>query len=793
MIKMNLGKKKKSKKQPKLTKAEKLRINRLKRNASMAKKSSSQNTLRYTSLFENGLMHVVDNTYSRSFELGSANYVTALKDEQVNIISSYNDMINTLSAGSHFQLTLLVSKVTNAEYKAKNEFTAQGDQYATIRDELNEIIDTNYAKGFNNYNVEKYITVSTKADNDLKADSQLENMHTVMENSLMNISVPLKQISGIDRLKVMNKIMNYNKPLYGNYDDIRKSSLSTKDLIAPDSIRFKKTAIEVGDTYNSVIYLKDFPMELSDAFFKELTESGQELVITIHAQPYSVAETNKRLRAQATNIESELIKQQSKASKEGYSTDFVGRTTKEAQLDLDEVIEFIRETGDKQFSSIFLIYLKGDTEEELEENISVINSIGEKYGAVFSRLPYMQEEGFNSVLPIGKNFTDVEKTFQRDLITPNISINSPFTNVDIEHENGKYYGTNLLSKNVISIDRRDPSLDNSNGIITGVSGSGKSMTAKYEIITTLLQRPNDEVIVLSPENEYDRIAERLGGQLVKVAPKSTSHINVLDLPDDSLLYDDDDSVGLKSSFLVSLFSSLFSSLTEIQESIIDEVTIKTYQEYEKPTLNEWYEELNKIKNAEAMDLSYKLKLYITGSLDMFSHETDVDLNSRFVVYNINQLKNKFKPFGFMAVEEKIWQRVVENKAKGVTTWVYFDEIQVLLTGSASELSRERFQDLWARIRKYGGNPTGITQSIETVLATDEGRSMFFNSEFLVLLKQKASAYEMICKLENLTEQQSRFLKNPNKGGGLIVAGSSIVPFENHIPSDTELFKIMETD
>lgn len=793
MIKMNLNKKKTSKKQPKLTKAEKLRINRLKRNASIAKKTSSQNTLRYTSLFENGLMHVVDNTYSRSFELGSANYVTAVKDEQINIISSYNDMINTLSAGSHFQLTLVVSKVTSAEYKAKNEFTEQGDEYDTIRGELNDIINTNYAKGFNNYALEKYITISTKADTELKATAQLENMHSIMENSLMNISVPLKSVSGIDRLKLMNKIMNYNKPLYGNYDDIRHSQLSTKDLVAPDSIRFKKTAIEVSDTYNASIYLKDFPMELSDAFFKELTESGQELVITIHAQPYSVAETNKRLRAQATNIESELIKQQSRASKEGYSTDFVGRTTKEAQLDLDEVIDFIRETGDKQFSSIFLIYLKGDTEEQLEENINVVNSIGEKYGAVFSRLPYMQEEGFNSILPIGKNFTDVEKTFQRDLITPNISINSPFTNVDIEHENGKYYGTNLLSKNVISIDRRDSSLDNSNGIITGVSGSGKSMTAKYEIITTLLQKPNDEVIVLSPENEYDRIAERLGGQLVKVAPKSTSHINVLDLPDDSLLYDDDDSVGLKSSFLVSLFSSLFSSLTEIQESIIDEVTITTYQNYEKPTLNEWYEELNKIKNAEAMDLSYKLKLYITGSLDMFSHETDVDLNSRFIVYNINQLKNKFKPFGFMAVEEKIWQRVVENKAKGITTWVYFDEIQVLLTGSASELSRERFQDLWARIRKYGGNPTGITQSIETVLATDEGRSMFFNSEFLVLLKQKASAYDMICKLENLTDQQARFLKNPNKGGGLIVAGNSIVPFENHIPSDTELFKIMETD
>ena len=793
MIKKNSNKTKKSKKRIKLTKAEKLRINRLQRNANIAKKSSSQNTLRYTSLFENGLMHVVDNTYSRTYELGSANYVTAVKDDKINIISSYNDMINTLSSGSHFQLTLVVSKVTSEEYRNKNEFEEQGDDYDVIREELNDIINTNYAKGMSNYRMDKYITISTKADDQLKADSQLENMHSVMSNSLMKVSVPLTPTNGFERLRVMNGILNYNTPLYGNYDDIRKSQLTTKDLIAPDSIKFKKTAVEVGDTYNATIYLKDFPTELSDTLFKEISESGQELVITIHAQPYSVAETNKRLRAQATNIESELIKQQKSAYQNGYSTDFVGRTTKEAQLDLDEVIEFIRETGDKQFSSLFLVYLKGETQSELEENIKIIESIGEQHGAVFSKLPYMQEEAINSVLPIGKNYTDVEKTFQRDLITPNISINSPFTNVDIEHENGKYYGVNQISKNVISIDRRDPSLDNSNGIMTGVSGSGKSMTAKYEIITTLLQRPNDEVIVLSPENEYDTLAEKLGGQLVKVAPKSSNHINVLDLPDDSLLYDDDDSVGLKSSFLVSLFSSLFNSLTEIQESIIDEVTIKTYENYYSPTLNDWYEELNKIHNAEAIDLSMKLKIYITGSLDMFSYPTDVDLNSRFVVYNINQLKNKFKPFGFMAVEEKIWQRVVENKAKGITTWVYFDEIQVLLAGTASELTRERFQDIWARIRKYGGNPTGITQSIETVLSTNEGRAIFFNSEFVVLLKQKATAFKMIVELENLTEQQANFLKNPNKGGGLIIAGNSIVPFENHIPSNTELYKIMQTD
>lgn len=738
-------------------------------------------------------MHIVDDHYSMTYELGSTNYATATNEEQINIITQYNSMINTLSNDQHFQLTLVVSKIDEQEYRLQNEFPLQKDKYDSLRKELNEMIMTNYQKGLNNYQIDRYITIGTKAENKVKALGKLENTHTLMANTLASIEVPIKSLSGLDRLRVMNKILNPDKPLYGNFGDIQRSMLTTKDLIAPTSLKFTKTAIDIEERFTQVLYLRGFPMELSDHLFKDLAECGQELVITIQAQPYSIMETNKRLRAQATNVESEVIKQQKVAYKEGYSPDFIGRATKEAQADLDEVIKFVRETGDKQFSSIFLIYVTGKTLEERDENARMIKAIGEKYGAIFAFLGYLQEEALNSILPIGMNFTDCEKTYQRDLITPNLSINSPFTTVDINHFKGKFYGINLFSNNIIAINRRDPSMDNSNGLITGISGSGKSMTAKYEIITTLLKNPEDEVIILSPDNEYDELTQIFDGQLVKIAPKTKQHINILDLPDEEWLETDDDPIGLKSSFLVSLFSSLFENISEIQESIIDEVTIKTYRQHQYPTLHDWYQILATINNEEAQDLAYKLKLYITGSMDIFAHKTNVDLTSRFTVYNISQLKNKFKPFGFMALEEKIWQRVVENNAKGITTWVYFDEIQVLLSGTSSEITREKFKDIWARIRKYGGNPTGITQFIDTVLTTEEGRSMFFNSEFLVLLKQKKFAINIIKQHYNLTEQQEQYLKTPAKGSGLIIAGNTIVPFENTIPKETELYRIMQTD
>lgn len=791
----NLFNQKKSKKQPPLSKHEKLKLKRLKTNANRAKKTSSQNTLKYTSLFENGLMNIVDDNYSMTYELGSTNYATATFETKQTIFEKYNSMINTISDEEHFQLTILVSKVHSKEYQQKNEFELQGDDYDYLREELNHLIHENYQNGYNNYQIDRYITISTKAENKKKALGKLKNTETLLASSLAPIEVPIRQQTGLERLSLFNKILNYDKPLYGNFDDIKKSCLTTKDLIAPQSLKFSQSGVEVGERFNQVLYLKEFPMELSDGLFKDLSTCGQELVITIQADPYSIIETSKRLRMQATSIESEVIKQQKIAIKDGYSPDFIGRTAKETQEDLNEVINLVRETGDKQFSSIFLVYITGKTKEERTENSRIIKALGEKYGANFETLDYLQEEALNSVLPIGKNYTDCEKTFQRDLITPNLSVNSPFTTVDINHKKGKFYGINLFSHNIISIDRRDESMDNSNGLITGVSGSGKSMTAKYEIVTTLLNNPKDEVIVLSPDDEYNDLPEKLDGQLIKIAPNTKHHINILDLPKKEDLKDGDDPVGLKSSFLVSLFSSLFESVSEIQESIIDEVTIETYQKHEKPTLLEWYEvlETKTFNNEEALDLTQKIKMYITGSMDIFSKETNVNLNSRFIVYDISQLTTKFKPFGFMALEENIWQRVVKNNAKGITTWVYFDEIQVLLSGKSSEISREKFKDIWSRIRKYGGNPTGITQFIDTVLETPEGRSMFFNSEFIVLLKQKKFAIEIIKQHYNITEQQEQYLKTPKKGSGLIIAGNAIVPFENTIPSSTELYKIMQTD
>ncbi|WP_143069096.1 VirB4-like conjugal transfer ATPase, CD1110 family [Lactococcus garvieae] len=779
----------------KLSKAEQRRIKRLEKNVS----PTAQHTLHYKALFENGLMHVTGQRYSQTFKLGELNYTTATEDEQSNIATKYNDAINSLSEKETFQLTLIVSKRTKAEYLKEQAYDLQGDQFDVLRNEENELIEDAYEKGRNNYKIMRFITLSTEAEDLESARRRLENISEPFAQEMLEIDATFEPLDGLERMQVLSEILRPNVPLYGDFDDIRLSNLTTKDLVAPQFIDFSKSNVdfEIENRLCKDIYLRDFPRKLSDIMFKDLTATEQEMVITIHAKPYSISETNTRLRNQATDVEAEAIRREKKALENNSSPQYIARTTKENQNDVEKTIEFVSKTGDKQQLSTFIVHFSGKTREELHQNEAKINGVADKFGAVFAPLYMVQEEALNSTLPLGENFVDIEKNYVRDLITPNIAINSPFTSADVQHKNGKLYGINSLSKNNILINRKDDSLDNGNMGIVGPSGTGKSVTAKNEIISTLLKNPKDEVIVVDPEREYLPLAEYFGGEVVKIAPGSPSTINILDLPEESGLFSDDDPIANKSDFLLSLFTSLFHTVSEEQETIIDEVTTTTYDRFKvqgkTPNLRDWYDVLQENDDPEAVELAKKLKLYVTGSLNMFSGTTNINLKNRFTIYDIYNLKNKFKPFGFMTVLDRIWNKVVENKLKGITTWVYLDEFHLLIDSNQVPVLRQKAEEIWARIRKYGGFPTFMTQSTERMLQTPEGRSVFLNSDVLILLRHKKKDVRKLLVQEfGLTEKQENYLRTAPKGGGVIVAGSSAIPFSNTIPSYTQLYALMNT-
>jgi hypothetical protein len=779
----------------KLSKSEARRIKRLEKNVS----PTAQNTLRYKALFENGIMHTVENRYSQTFQLGELNYTTATEDEQSNIATKYNDAINSLSEKETFQLTLVVSKRTKAEYLKEQAYALQNDCFDVLREEENDLIVDAYEKGRNNYKISRFITLSTEGVDLENARRRLENISEPFAQEMLEIDATFEPLDGFGRMQVISDVLRPNIPLYGDFEDIRLSSLTTKDLVAPQYIDFSKSNVdyEIDGRFCKDIYLRDFPRKLSDTMFKDLCATEQEMVVTIHAKPYSISDTNSRLRDQATDVEAEAIRREKKALENNQSPQYIARTTKENQNDVEKTIEFVSKTGDKQQLSTFIVHFSGETREELQQNEAKIKGVADKFGAVFAPLYMVQEEALNSTLPLGENYVDIEKNYVRDLITPNIAINSPFTSADVQHKNGKLYGINSLSKNNILINRKDDSLDNGNMGIVGPSGTGKSVTSKNEIISTLLKNPNDEVIIVDPEREYLPIAEYFDGEIVKIAPGSPNTINILDLPEESGLFSDDDPIANKSDFLLSLFTSLFHTVSEEQETIIDEVTTTTYDRFKQkghtPSLRDWYGVLCENHDPEAQELANKLKLYVTGSLNMFAGETNINLKKRLTVYDIYNLKNKFKPFGFMTVLDRIWNKVVENKLKGITTWVYLDEFHLLIDSNQVPVLRQKAEEIWSRIRKYGGLPTFMTQSTERMLQTPEGRSVFLNSDVLILLRhKKKDVRQLLVKEFGLTEKQENYLKTAPKGGGVIVAGSSAIPFSNTIPANTQLYKLMNT-
>lgn len=759
------------------------------------KAATTQNSLQYKYLYENGIMHVVEDVYSRTYDLLPITYTTATDTEQKIILSQYNSALNQLSNNDHFQLTLLVKKTPKGEYMEENAYAPRTDGFDHFREEFNTIIEDNYDKGHNNFKVGRFITLSTHAANQRDARRNLESMSDNFSEELRAIKSGLTPLEAMERLQVMNDILRPGAPLYGDYSDLEKQKLRSQDLIAPGVLNFNrpgKISFGINDKEGEVLFLRDYPRNLSDSMFKELTEAGIEMVLTIHGSPYSIAETNQSLRTASMDVEGEVLKQRSKSSHKGSGGDYIARGTREYYEDVNEQIDFVTETGDTQFSTTIMVYTWADNSDELRHNIQQINAVGKKFGANFEPFYLTQEQALNSILPLGKNYMDFEKSFVRDLLTPNLSVNSPYTSQDIQHKGGKFYGINLLSKNNILINRMSDELKNSNGGIMAVSGGGKSFAAKNEIISTLLARPKDEVIILDPEREYIPIAKEFKGQVVHVGPGSPVSINALDLEDTEGLGIEGNPIADKANFLLSIFGNILGRITPTQRTLIDRVTKEVYRQYDKPNLQDWFGVLKENQSEEARDLVGGLGIYIEGSLNMFAKNTNVDLNSRLTIYDTNSLKNEMAVFGYMVILDKIWNKVVENRRKGIVTWVYIDEFQILINPNQIQQLREAASNIYARIRKYGGNPTFMTQSAETMAATLEGRNIMFNSDFLILLQQKSGVLKALIEEFNLTDKQASYLSSPAAGAGLIIAGSNIIPFSNKIPKQTALFKLMDT-
>lgn len=774
-----------------LTKEEKERAKQLKK----ALKASTQNTIKYTSLFEDGLMHIDGEEYSKTWELGDANYLTADEEEKLDIIDYYVEALNGLDSDNTYQL-LIINRPVPSTLLSQITYELEGDNRDIFRQEYNDIITARFATDQNNFKVEKFITVSTQSRDRKQAYRKLNDVENHFAKQFQVVDIPFKSLNGTNRLNIFADLLRGNPYLNVDYKDVRISNLTTKSFIAPGRIFFQEDQFLMDKQYCRVLFARSFPAFLNDRLIKSITDIGIELAITIHAKPYDVADAVKKVNTAEAGVKMDMVKSQTVAAEKGISGSLAVSSV--AQATAEEAEKWKTEINDndqKMFSGVFAVMLKADTPEELADYTSRVKQAGRKHVVEFEEIYYHQEEALNTMLPIGKTYLDVKRRFMRDMTTTNIATQIPFTNTDLQSNSplANYYGQNQISNNIITLDRQRD-LETASGVILGSSGSGKSVFVKTnEVIPAILRFPNDRVIIVDPEEEYVDIGRAFDAQVIDIYPGTKTHFNLMDIPDQDKLRDEDkDFVGQKSSLIMGLFENILQEVTDDDISLIDRVTRLCYEQItdRTPTLKDWHDILLEQPEEEAQSLALKSESYTKGSQDIFAYETNVDLNKQVVIFNLKKLSGKLKPFALMVIQDYVWQHVVEHKGEFVTR-VYFDEMQYQFE---TDDQATFFTNMYARIRKYGSIPTGITQSVETLLSRKEGRNLLYNSEFIVLLKQKKTTIPYLLKTINLTDALIRYVEKPKaKGTGLIIAGQIAVPFENPIPEDTELFRLVATD
>ncbi len=744
------------------------------------------NTLLYQGLFPNGLMQVTPGYFSQSYLSGDVNYQTVGLEDKRAIMETYSDLINSLDDKTNFQLTIFNQRVNLDKFRKGVLYPLHEDGYDTYREELNRIMENNLEAGENNFSAVKFISFGKSDQNPKLAYRSLSQIGEYFKSGFSEIDANFTLLSGESRVNHLADMLRGENHLPFSYQDLVRSGQTTKHFIAPTSLSFKhKNHIEMDDRLLQIVYVRDYGMELGDKFLRELMQSDLEVMISLHAKGAAKSEAMTKLRTKKTLMESQKIGEQQKMARSGVYLEKVSQVLESNIDEADELIKTMTQTGDKLFDTLFLIGVFADNEDQLKHSLDIIKQVAGSNDLVIDNLTYMQEAAFNSLLPFGKNYLE---GVSRSLLTSNIAVNSPWTSVDLQDKGGKFYGINQISSNIITIDRGK--LNTPSGLILGTSGAGKGMATKHEIISTKLKEAetDTEIIIVDPENEYSIIGQAFGGESIDIAPDSTTFLNVLDLSDDNM---DEDPIKVKSEFLLSWIGKLLDRKMDGREkSLIDRVTRLTYKHFETPSLVEWVFVLSKQPEQEAKDLALDMELYVEGSLDIFSHRTNIKTDSHFLIYNVKKLGDELKQIALMVIFDQIWNRVVKNQKLGKKTWIYFDEMQLLLL---DKYASDFFFKLWSRVRKYGAIPTGITQNVETLLLDANGRRIIANSEFMILLKQAKSDREELVHLLGLSKELEKYLVNPEKGAGLIKADSTVVPFRNKIPLQTQLFDIMSTD
>ncbi len=730
--------------------------------------------------------------FSKTIRFSDINYAIAAKEDKTAMFLGYSELLNALDCGSATKITINNKRLNRQDFADKMLLPLQGDTLDSYRNEYNAMLTEKVSGAVNSVVQERYITLSVHKKNIEEARVFFSRAVNDVRSKLNHLDSHCKELDAEARLRVLHDFYRPGEETEFAFDlqAAMQKGHSYKDIICPDSLEFKKDHFVMGDKYGRVLFLKEYASYIKDSMLNELCGLDRNLMLSIDIIPVPTDEAVREMQNRLLGVETNVTNWQRRQNSNNNFSAVVPYDLEQQRRETREMLDDLTTRDQRMLFAVVTLVHLADTKEQLDSDTETLQSIARKHLCQLGTLNWQQMDGLITALPLGLRRIDALRT----LTTEALAVLMPFKAQEIHDKGGVYYGQNVISKNLIMANRRE--LLNGNGFVLGVSGSGKSFTAKREIVNIALST-NDDIIVIDPESEYGPLIEGLGGEVINISAASPNHINALDM--EQGYGDGENPVVLKSEFLLSLCEQLVGGagkLTAKEKSLIDRCTAQVYRDYIRhdycgkvPTLQDFHAGLLNQPEAEAKDVALAIELFTEGSLNTFAKPTNVDTNSRIICYDIQDLGKQLLPVGMLVVLDSIFNRVIRNRKLGRNTWIYIDEIYLLFQ---HEYSANFLFTLWKRVRKYGACATGLTQNVDDLLQSHTARTMLANSEFLVMLNQAATDRVELARLLNISDNQLSYITNVDFGHGLLKCGSAIVPFADSFPQHTRLFKLMTT-
>ncbi len=751
---------------------------------------SVQDVIRIDAVYSDGIFMTGKDRYSKTFKFTDINYAVSSKEDKESHFLKFSEILNSLENGISSQITIINRKLKHNELKEIALLEKANDNKDKYRKEINDML-TMLANGANAIVQDKYVTLTIQKKSISEARSHFNRVGADLIAHFSRLGSKCTELDLTERLRIIHDFCRPEEAADYHFDlrDTMRKGQSFKDYISPDGFEFKSDYFKIGNRFGRVLFIRDYPSFVKDRVVWDLTDTSRNMIFNYDIVPVSTEEAQKFGEKQALGVETNIANYQRKQNSNNNYTSVIPYDMEQQRKEVREFLDDLTTRDQKMFKVIITVMHTADTLEQLNSDTEAIQAMGRNHMCQIGILKYQQLEGFNATLPIGINKIEARRT----LTTESLAVFMPFKVQEIQHDGGVFQGVNVISKNMIIVNRKF--LLNGNCFILGVSGSGKSFTAKEEMVNLLLSTDAD-VMIIDPEREYSALVEAMDGQVIELSAKSKNHINCLDINKE---YADGASpIAFKAEFVLSLFEQVVGKggVNAIQKSIVDRCLANVYKNYIKrgytgkvPTLVDLCNDLKQQPEAEALELATAMELFASGSHSTFAQKTNVNVENRLICYDILELGSQLMPIGMLVVLDSILNRITKNRAEGRETYIFIDEIYLLFQ---HEYSANFLFTLWKRVRKYGAYCTGITQNVDDLLQSHTARTMLANSEFIIMLNQGGTDREDLANLLQISETQMTHITNVEVGHGLVKVGSALVPFERKFPKDTELYKLMST-